>query len=285
MTRREPRWVTPFLRALERTGEVRPAAADAGIDWSTAYQRRKAHAEFAEAWEEALRRRSERRKKEEEEELQSLNKLRTNGGQEFGPSTMQSSLHGPPPRSGEETVMTNGQVKRVGNGRWGKRTEKIFFDELAATANARMAAAAVGLSKNAALQRRLRHPVFAAKWDAVVRTARASIDLYLVEETNKSFDPEDLETGEVTPKVSIDQAIKISQIGASKARREAAPDPFEEEAAAMGPGEVDQLREKIVLKLMRLRDRERRDCLAKGWTLDEENDCVIPPGWVKQGDP
>ena len=30
---------------------------------------------------------------------------------------------------------------------------------------------------------------------------------------------------------------------------------------------------------------QRRDCLAKGWTLDEENDQLIPPGWVKQGEP
>ena len=270
------------MRALERTGEVRLAAADAGIDWSTAYQRRKAHAEFAEAWEEALRLRSERRKKEEEEEIAAIGPARPLTPLACGESTLSREGRG---AMDGEVIVSNGQVKRVGNGRWGKRTEKIFFDELAATANARMAAAAVGLSKNAVLQRRLRHPLFAAKWDAVVRTARASIDLYLVEEANKSFDPEELETGEVTPKVSIDQAIKISQIGASKTRREAAPDPFEEEAAAMGPGEVDQFREKMVRKLMRLRDRERRDCLAKGWTLDEENDRLIPPGWVKQGDP
>lgn len=45
--------------------------------------------------------------------------------------------------------------------------------------------------------RRLKHPIFAAKWEAVVQSARASIDLYLVEETHKSFDPERLETGEV----------------------------------------------------------------------------------------
>ena len=56
MTRREPRWVLSFLRALERTGEVRAAAKDAGIDHSTAYARRKAHAEFAGQWEAALER-------------------------------------------------------------------------------------------------------------------------------------------------------------------------------------------------------------------------------------
>jgi hypothetical protein len=118
----------------------------------------------------------------------------------------------------------------------------------------------------------------------VVSTARASIDLYLVEETNKSFDPEQLETGEATPKVSIDQAIKISQIGASKTQRGAPPNPFEQEAAATGPGEVEQKREKLYRKLMRLRNRIRGERLVEGWTFDGENDCVIPPGWVKQGD-
>jgi hypothetical protein len=50
-----PRWVTPFLRALERTGQVRAAAEDAGIDHTTAYLRRRSHADFADAWAEALR--------------------------------------------------------------------------------------------------------------------------------------------------------------------------------------------------------------------------------------
>jgi hypothetical protein len=52
--RRAPRWVIPFIRSLERTGQVRAAAADAGIDHTTAYQRRRAHGDFAAAWERAL---------------------------------------------------------------------------------------------------------------------------------------------------------------------------------------------------------------------------------------
>jgi hypothetical protein len=54
--RKPPRWAIPFLRALERTGKARAAAEDAGVDHSTAYVRRKTHAEFAAAWEEALER-------------------------------------------------------------------------------------------------------------------------------------------------------------------------------------------------------------------------------------
>ena len=270
--RKDPRWVTCFLRALERTGTVRVAAEDAGIDHSTAYARRRTHVEFAGRWEEALARHEETKAEAEREELEAL---------KWAPTTPAFG-GGPPPRSGEELIIANGQVKRAGHGRWGKAKEKIFFDELAATANARMAAAAVGLTKNAVLQRRLRHPLFAAKWDAVARMARASIGLYAIEATNKTFDPEALDTGETTPKVTIDQAIKISQIDASTARRDAAPNPFEEEAAAASPEEADRLREKLVGKLLRLQDRMRREDLAKGWTLDEGTDALIPPGWVKQ---
>ena len=50
MAMREPRWVAVFLKQLARTGNVRLAAEGAGVDFTTAYQRRKRHAEFAEAW-------------------------------------------------------------------------------------------------------------------------------------------------------------------------------------------------------------------------------------------
>ena len=52
--RKAPRWAAVFLRALAGCGEVRWAAAMAGVDFTTAYLRRKTHAEFAGAWAEAL---------------------------------------------------------------------------------------------------------------------------------------------------------------------------------------------------------------------------------------
>jgi hypothetical protein len=85
-------------------------------------------------------------------------------------------------------VVVAGQVRRVGRGRWSKVKEAIFFDEMAATANAKRAANAAGVSYNAVHARRLKHPLFRAKWEAVVRIARASIDLHLVEEAKKTFD-------------------------------------------------------------------------------------------------
>ncbi|HWC57263.1 MAG TPA: hypothetical protein VG434_09890, partial [Sphingomicrobium sp.] len=125
----------------------------------------------------------------------------------------------------------------------------------------------------------------AAKWDAVVSASKESIQLYLVEETKKTFDPDELDTGDVTPRVTIDQAIRIAQLNASKKREEEPlPDPFAEEAAAMSEDDVEELRERIFSKLRRLRERDQRDQLEAGWTYDESYDLMIPPGYVQGPD-
>jgi hypothetical protein len=70
--KKEPRRVTPFLRALARTGDVRAAAEDAGIDHSTAYPRRKTHPEFAGLWRGALAVHESWAKGKEAEEIEAL---------------------------------------------------------------------------------------------------------------------------------------------------------------------------------------------------------------------
>src|SRR5438552_1802319 len=70
--KKEPRWVVAFLRALERTGEARAAAEDAGVDYTTAYGRRRAHADFAVAWAEALKAHEAAKKQREKEEGEAM---------------------------------------------------------------------------------------------------------------------------------------------------------------------------------------------------------------------
>jgi hypothetical protein len=278
MARKEPRWVVAFLRALERTGEARSAAADAGIDHTTAYARRKAHGEFADRWAGALRAHAEAKARAEAEEIAALEKGSSH------PSPSHSFAAGPslsPQGRGTELMVSGGKVRRAGHDRWSRRKEAIFFDELAATANATMAAKAAGVSTNAVHARRLKHPLFAAKWEAVVRSSSAAIDLYLVEETRKTFDPESLDTGDVKPRVTIDQAIKISQLNASK-KAKALPDPFAEQAASPSAETIEALRERILKKFERLAERGRRERIEAGWSYDERHDAMVPPGWVKR---
>jgi hypothetical protein len=172
-----------------------------------------------------------------------------------------------------------GKVRRVGFGRWSKRKEAIFFEELAATANVSLAAEAAGVSPNAVFARRLKHPLFAAKWEAVVRTAKASIDLYLIEETRKTFDPGTLDTATVTPKVTIDQAIRISQLNAPKSGLPA--DPFADDPGGTGAYDMEDVRRRLEAKMERIVETDRREKLALGWSYDESFDAMVPPGYVR----
>ena len=275
--------MVPFLRALERTGEVRAAAGDAGIDHSTAYARRRSHGDFAGAWERALAGHGDAKKRAEEE---AIAELTNSSSPRARPSPSHGSAVGPSlslegrgaGAGGGETTVSGGQVKRVGHGRWSEAKEAIFFDELAATANIKRSAAAAGVSYNAVLARRQKHALFRAKWDAVVQNAKAAIDLYLVEEAKKTFDPDELDSGEVTPRVTIDQAIRISQSGGSK--KAAAADPFDDPDYDYD-ADIASIREGLVGKLQAMRRRERPELLARGWSYDESWDREIPPGWAK----
>ena len=40
-------------------------------------------------------------------------------------------------------------------------------------------------------------------------------------------------------------------------------------------------RERLLRKFKRLGERQRSEKLEQGWTLDEEQDAIVPPGWIK----
>src|SRR5688572_25782139 len=117
--RREPHWVKLFLRELERTGNVRISAERAGIDHSSAYQRRRRHAGFAERWEEAVA-----RFKEAPPPL-ALRQAQD----ERSPS--------PSELAEEMVVHPDGKLIRAGPGRWNRAAERVFLATLAETANVR----------------------------------------------------------------------------------------------------------------------------------------------------
>ena len=52
-------WRAAFLDALQRTGSVQGAADEAGVERSTPYKYRRRNADFAGAWQKALRARAE----------------------------------------------------------------------------------------------------------------------------------------------------------------------------------------------------------------------------------
>ena len=274
---------------------ARAAAEDAGIDYTTAYARRRAHAGFAADWAWVLQAYAERVEREKAEELKALRSSKAplpNPSPARGKPSPGSPAASPTSPAcgrgelGDELVASGGQLKRAGHDRWTKRKEKAFFDALAGTNNIQGSARAVGMSGNAIHQRRLRDRHFAAKLAAVVECGKAAIHMDLVEQARKAFDPGELETGDVQPKVTVDQAIRIVQLGGSSRKQEPEelPDPFAEEAARMTPDDVAALREKLVRKLRRMRDRDMPEWIAQGWSFDEDHDHLVPPGWTRADD-
>ena len=280
--RKAPRWVIPFLRALERTGNARASAEDAGIDHTTAYARRRSHPDFASNWEWVLQAHEEKKKREEGEEVEAFRASLD------GPSTIASPGNGPPPPGelGEELAISNGQVRRAGHDRWGKRKEQAFLAELAATGNLRQASAAVGISYEAVRKRRRKDPRLEAACRAAIEACRARIPEFLAGAAAATFDPDAIEDGAANPlpKVTVAEAIKIAQLnGGAKAASAQGAQEYEDDPGYDYQDDIADIRERLVQKLQRLRRRERPALLAQGWSYDEEYDREIPPGWVRAG--
>ena len=255
-----------FLKQLGRSGNVRLAAEGAGVDFTTAYQRRKRHGEFAQAWEGAL-------------EAFAVRQAKGEGGLHEGPST---SFAGPPPRSGEELIAhPDGKLIRASEARWSPRKEEVFLLELTVSGSVKLAARATGFSTTAVYKRRLKDKRFAAAWEAAVETGKARVQAYLVEAATRTFDPDELPIGDEReiPKVSISEAINIAKL---KGAGPAAAEPEEE----YGDDYLQEVRERILEKLARLRERE----IEEGWTahrlavpLGEDEsirDVWLPPGYA-----
>jgi hypothetical protein len=211
--------VVPFLRALERTGKVRVAAEDAGVDHTTAYARRRVHADFARAWAEALRRRSGQALEEHKAETEEI-MGRVLSDKAARPLSLVGSADRPSPAEGggadhaEELVVSGNQLKRASPERWGPRKQDAFLAELTQTGILRRACDAVRISRQAVDRRRHNDPHFDAACKAAIAACRARIPEFLAGAAAATFDPDALfdDGANPLPKVTVDQAIKMAQL-------------------------------------------------------------------------
>jgi hypothetical protein len=202
-----------FLRALERCGEVRRAAEDAAVDFSTAYARRKAHADFAVEWDAALAAFRARQRSEE--------------------APPPCSTWSPAPATAGEARIAGGKLRRVGEGRWGKAKEEMFLAELHASGNFSRAARAIGMSPQAISRRRRNDPRLEQACEEAVAAAASRLGWMVVAAGNQAFDPDDLpEPGESPlPPVTVREAIDILKLrGWAPGPLVAEPEPVDMEA-------------------------------------------------------
>ena len=250
--RKAPRWCGAFLRALGECGQARRAAELAGVDHTTAYNRRKSHSEFADAWAEA---RDVFAAKQEASQ---------------GPSPQPSPARGRGGiAAGEELALQpsagGARAAREGAGRWSAAAEKRFFAALADRANVRSAAEAAGFSTNAVYARRVKRPEFRRAWEAAVETGKARLQMLLMDTAERAFDPGLLEVSEDAPQVSVAEALNILKAREGKERElRGGGDGWGPEPGEMSDEEVAELRARFAAKLDRLlaQDEERR--IARG---------------------
>jgi hypothetical protein len=245
-----------FLRGLARTGNARAAAAEAGMDVGTAYDRRIKDAGFLAKWEEAVAKAKAR------------------------PSPQPSPASG---RGSQELVLRRtkhgDKLVAAAEGRWCQRVEDMFFAALARTGCVRSAAAAAGISTNALYYRRDKYPEFAERWRAVEEAAAQRLPGLLRAAGIASLDPEIADKG--LPRVNIDQAIAISRLkgpsgGDGPRGRGIRP------RVATNAEVREALTKALKAFQARVKKRQREERLEAGWTRTEEGH-MIPPGWVRSG--
>ena len=272
--RREPRWVVAFLRALERTGKARWAAEDAGIDHTTAYARRRAHAAFAAAWAAALERRRAAKDVAREAELAETGaRARKGAAPPLVPSPASPAKSSLPRARGEELIASGNRLKRASPERWSARKQKAYLAELAATGNHRCASKAAGISYEAVLKRRRADPDLEAACQAAIAACGARAPEFLASAMVATFDPQSLPDDGINPlpRITIDQAIRIAQLPGAGGK---AAGPT---ATAVEAYDVADVARRLADKL----DRLGEAALAEGWQRDESNGCLVPPGWAR----
>ena len=264
--RKVPLWRQAFLRALRRTGTVRAAAFEAGVDPGTAYDHRAKDPAFAGKWAEAKA--AYRRR----------------------PSPQPSPAGG---RGGKEELVLRrtkhgDRLVRASPGRWSARIEASFLDGLEETGCVRTSARAAGISTAALYERRDHYPEFRARWEERLERNRAQLPGLINAAAVASMSPQPegaKRRGRARlPKLSAGEAIRVFAINQNAmaragGRRGGEGKPQRDEAKERE--ELVETGVKLVGMMKRRREKQR---LAEGWT-DAGNGVWLPPGWTVQRPP
>jgi hypothetical protein len=159
-----------FLEALERTGNIRLAARQAGIQYGTVQHRRKHHPAFAQEIDAAL--------------ALAHAALHAEGGRK-PPGGARHSIRGYRTQGGEGVVVRRRdgtlQLRAAQPGKLTRQCEQAFLSALSATANIRLSAAAAGASAAAFYRRRRRNKGFAREMRMALQTGYERLEATLLE--------------------------------------------------------------------------------------------------------
>jgi hypothetical protein len=144
---------------------------------------------------------------------------------------------------------SSAKMRKAGPREWTRAKEEAFLSALEATCNVSAAAAEAGVSASAAYRRRASNAAFRAGWVQTIGTAYQRLELALIERalvgTEKIVTRKD---GSVERIRDYPNAIALTLL---RMHRETA----QEEMVEDEPADMDEVRERLLQKLARLRER------------------------------
>lgn len=121
-----------------------------------------------------------------------------------------------------QAINGNTKIIRTTGARWSQAAERVFLEELAATANVTAAAEAAGFSTTAIYNRRKRWPGFAEEWDACLEQGYVRIETMLIEVATDSLRREPIAGDREAPPMSIADAMNLLKLHRASVRGGAA---------------------------------------------------------------
>lgn len=236
-----------FLEVLERAGNIRLAARQAGIKYGTVQHRRRNHPAFAQECDAAL--------------ALAHAQLQLNGGCR-PPSAGRASDRRPTyrTRGGEGVVVRRRdgklQLRAAQPGKLTRHCEQAFLAALSATANVRLSAAAAGASVRAFYRRRLGNPGFAREMRMALEMGYQRLEMALIESFTPASCRDDAWRHNEPPPIptmTANQALQLLYLHQKEARLRADPYPIRRRR-----GETHEARI-VRLRLMYEADQKREE--------------------------
>lgn len=142
------------------------------------------------------------------------------------------------------------QLRKRSKASWTKTKEREFLAVLAETCNVTQAAKAAGVSLGGAYRRRKSHAAFRAGWGEALSTAYRRLELVLLD---RAFNGSDKV---VTRKDGSEERVREYPNSIALALLRMHRDTVVEAETEFAPQELDELRQKLIGKLDRLKARE-----------------------------
>ena len=256
-----------FLEFLAKTGNWSAAAKAAGIDRSTADQRRKRDARFALDCMAAK---------------EAATQLLTGAADCFegvADPERQTIKRGPHGRA---------MIVAARKGKWCKSTEEVVLAVLRQTGNVAAAARAAGIAEGTIWARRRQWPAFRQRMEEALEEAEVVLEFRLATMGNDVPDEGDegpgSEMGEEIGSCPLpfDPDLALRYL---KWREQQRTGPTGRRARWQRPPRgIEEVKGSILKKVEAIHRHDRAQKLEAGWSEDEEGR-LIPPGWVRKDPP